>query len=235
MAEFVQEQTFRLIEDDNIRTVKLPVKRMIIAGWTARNVEAMEAHIQELEALGVKRPERTPTFYRVSASLLANTPKIEVCGLASSGEVEFFITRIDGEYWIGAGSDHTDREAETHGVALSKQMCGKPIGSELWRLSDISDHWDELQLRSYAINDGVKTLYQDGHVTAMRPVEELLSMFQAEDDLNGIEEGDYMMCGTLPAIDGVRGAEKFAFELTDPILNRCIVHEYEIIPLPVAG
>ena len=32
-------------------------KNLVIAGWTGRNVEALEAHIRELEALGVKRPK----------------------------------------------------------------------------------------------------------------------------------------------------------------------------------
>ena len=48
------------------------VKNLVIAGWTGRNVAALEAHIKELEALGVKRPKSVPIFYRVAAQLLTN-------------------------------------------------------------------------------------------------------------------------------------------------------------------
>ena len=34
----------------------------VIAGWTARDVSAMEKHINELEELGVARPASTPIY-----------------------------------------------------------------------------------------------------------------------------------------------------------------------------
>ena len=42
------------------------IKSLVIAGWTGRNVAALEAHIKELEAIGVKRPKTVPIFYRVA-------------------------------------------------------------------------------------------------------------------------------------------------------------------------
>ena len=104
------------------------------AGWTGRNVEALEKHILELEALGVKRPKSTPIFYRVSADLLTTRPSIEVLGTASTGEVEFVLFSLADGLWVGLGSDHTDRKAETIGVSLSKQMCAKPIAATAWLL-----------------------------------------------------------------------------------------------------
>ncbi len=235
MNEAFQNLSFTLVEGNRTKDVVLPVRRMIIAGWTGRHADAMEAHIKELEKLGVTRPERTPMFYRVAASLLTNAEAIEVSGSASSGEVEFFVTRIDGDFWVGVASDHTDRKAEVYGVALSKQMCGKPVGKKLWRLNDVKDHWDQLQLRSYAINNKDKRLYQEGTVAAMLPIEQLLEMFRSEDDQGGIGSGDFMMCGTLPAIGGVRGADTFLVEMIDPVLDRRMAHEYGIKVLPVAG
>ena len=41
-----------------------------------------------------------------------------------------------------------------------------------------------------------------------------------------------MMCGTLPAIGGVRPAARFDFELSDPVLERQITAGYDIIELP---
>src|SRR5437763_1249776 len=54
------------------------VKSLVVAGWTGRNVAALEAHIKELEAIGVKRPKTVPIFYRVAHSLLTSGDTIEV-------------------------------------------------------------------------------------------------------------------------------------------------------------
>jgi Protein of unknown function (DUF2848) len=71
------------------QTINLPrVKELVIAGWTGRDVAALEKHIRELEAIGVKRPKTTPIFYRVAASLLTNDDTIEALGDQSSGEAE---------------------------------------------------------------------------------------------------------------------------------------------------
>ena len=122
---------FSTISDGNTVRKTCTIERAIIAGWTGRNKEAMEEHISELEELGVKRPAKTPMFYRVSRDRLTITDRIEVLGGASSGEAEFFLLNLEGEIWVGAGSDHTDREAEAVGVTLSKQMCEKVLAPEL--------------------------------------------------------------------------------------------------------
>ena len=125
------------------------VRHLVIAGWTGRDVNAVEAHIRELEAIGVKRPKNTPIFYRVAASLLTTDATIEVIGDRSSGEVECVVYSFDDGIWVGLGSDHTDRATEAFSVSISKQMCAKPVGTRLWRLEDVIAHWDALILRSY--------------------------------------------------------------------------------------
>ncbi|MFZ3309174.1 MAG: DUF2848 family protein, partial [Xanthobacteraceae bacterium] len=65
------------------------VDRLVIAGWTGRDKVALEKHIAELEAIGVKRPATVPIFYRASAARLTTDDSIEVLGNASSGEAEF--------------------------------------------------------------------------------------------------------------------------------------------------
>jgi hypothetical protein len=63
------------------------VRELVIAGWTGRDVAALEKHIRELEAIGVKRPKTTPIFYRVAASLLISDNTIEVLGGQRRGRV----------------------------------------------------------------------------------------------------------------------------------------------------
>jgi hypothetical protein len=109
------------------RRTEVAIDDAIIAGWTGRDPTAVEKHVRELEALGVKRPASTPIFYRVGAARLTTGTEIEAVGTKSGGEVEFVLLQHDGRLWVGAGSDHTDREVEAYGVTVSKQMCDKPL------------------------------------------------------------------------------------------------------------
>ena len=130
------------------------VHDLVIAGWTGSDVAALEKHIRELEAIGVKRPKTTPIFYRVAASLLTSAERIEVLGDQSSGEAECVVYSLGEGLFVGVGSDHTDRKAEAIGVSLSKQMCAKPVSSRLWPYDEVSGHWDRLILRSFATIGG---------------------------------------------------------------------------------
>lgn len=217
------------------RTRAIPVDRAIIAGWTGRDRAAMEAHIAELEELGVKRPARTPMFYRVSASRFTTAGRIQVIGGTSSGEAEFVLLNVEGTLWVGVGSDHTDREAEAIGVTLSKQMCDKPVSAEVWPLDEVYPHWDRLTLRAHATIDGQRVLYQEGPVAAMLDPRDLIDRFNAENPDAGHKAGDVIMGGTLPALGGVRPARRFDVDLVDPVLGRCLSCGYDIEELPVLG
>jgi hypothetical protein len=217
---------FVIHEGGASREEKVAISTAVIAGWTGRDQAAVEKHIKELEELGVARPASTPIFYRVAASRLTQAPAIEASGGASSGEVEFVLVRHSGKLYVGVGSDHTDREVETYGVTVSKQMCDKPVAGSLWAYEEIADHWDQLTLRSWAADDA---LYQDGTVAAMRSPEDLIGRW------GELAEGTLMFCGTLAAIGGIRPSSRFAFELADPVLGRSIRHGYDIVELPVLG
>jgi len=209
------------------------VRQLIIAGWTGRDRAAQEKHIAELELLGVRRPPTTPVYYRASAARVTTSDSIEATGNDSSGEVEFIMLQTGGALWIGVGSDHTDRKVETYNITVSKQMCDKPVARELWLFDDLSDHWDSLVLRSWAVDDGKRRLYQDGSVSSMLHPRDLIAGYVGES--GSLEEGTAMFGGTLPAIGGIRPAHRFDFELEDPVRKRRLAHGYEIRSLPVAG
>jgi uncharacterized protein DUF2848 len=210
------------------------ITEAVIAGWTGRDKAALEKHIAELEALGVKRPASTPIFYRVAASRLTTDEAIEASGGASSGEAEYVLLQHGGKLWVGTGSDHTDREVETYGVTVSKQMCDKPISPRLWSFDDLAGHWDRLVLRSHILEDGRRTLYQEGPVAAMLAPRELIERYR-EGAGRALADGTLMFCGTLAARGGIRPAERFEFELEDPVRGRAIRHGYRTVPLPVLG
>ena len=208
------------------------IKSLVIAGWTGRNVAALEAHIRELEAIGVKRPKTVPIFYRVACSLLTTAMFIEVMADKSSGEVEFVLFALDDGLWVGLGSDHTDRKAETVGVTLSKQLCAKPVGMTLWRYDEVKPHWDKLVLRSFVPDGGKRRLYQEGPVTNMRSPEELIKLYTGGDRL---KPGTAMFCGTFAVHGDISYSGTFEMELEDPVLGRKLTHGYKIVSLPDEG
>lgn len=221
--------TLRKIGKAGFRYEGVEIDTLVIAGWTGRNQEALEKHIRELEELGVARPKTTPIFYRVGASLLTTAEEIQVSGESSSGEAETVVFQLADGLWLGLGSDHTDRKAETVGVTLSKQLCPKPVAPDAWRFDDIRPHWEKLVLRSWAWSGGDRRLYQEGAVANMRTPEDLMQRY------GGLRPGSAMFCGTLAVQGGIRPAEAFELELEDPVLSRSIRHKYRIATLPVEG
>jgi biotin operon repressor len=211
---------------------EVTVSQAIIAGWTGRDPAAVQKHIKELEELGVKAPATTPIFYRVSASRLTTAEEIEATGTASSGEVEYVLLQSAGKMWVGVGSDHTDREVETYGVTVSKQMCDKPIAMTFWPFETCAPHWDKLMLRSYIPGNGNRVLYQEGAVAGMIAPMDLIKRYTGG---NALAEGSLMFCGTFAAKGGIRSAPRFDYELEDPILGRKITGGYAINTLPVLG
>jgi Protein of unknown function (DUF2848) len=228
----VFDLTFTIDDKGASVLLTLPIDQAVIAGWTGRDPVARDKHIAELEAIGIARPASTPIYYRVAACRLTLADRIEVSGENSSGEVEFVLIGWRGRIFVGCGSDHTDRKVEAYSVTVSKQMCDKPIASELWELEDVIDHWDQMILRSYAMIDGVKVLYQEGTLNGMLPVKDLIARgFGAK----GFPDGCAMFGGTFAAKGGIRPASRFEFELEDPVLKRIIRHGYDVIALPVLG
>ena len=211
------------------------VRRLVIAGWTGRDAAATEAHIEELEAIGVPRPAAVPTFYRAAAALLtATAAAIQVLGTDSSGEVEPVLLAAGAELWIGVGSDHTDRAAERAGVSLAKQLCAKPVGGKFWLFSEVADHWDDVMLRSWAVAGGERRLYQEGPAAALLRPEELLERYRTQAPAPPSPE-TAMFCGTLPVIGALGHADRFEMCLDDPVLGRSIDAAYAVEVLPVVA
>lgn len=208
------------------------VNHCVIAGWTGRDKVALEKHIRELEELGVKRPASTPIFYRVSAQRLTTADAIEVLGQSSSGEVEYVLLQHGGKLWVGIGSDHTDREVETYGITVSKQICEKPLAPVFWPVDEVAPHWDSLVLRSFIIENGEKKLYQEGKLSGMLSPDDLIRDYSSG---KGLSDGTMMFCGTFAAIGGIRPASRFDYEISDVTLGRTISHGYDSVSLPILG
>lgn len=203
----------------------ITLRQFVIAGWTGRDQHKLQEHIEELRLLGVTPPASTPCFYPGGRELPTTAPEIDCLGAESSGEAEFAIlVDEDGGWWVGVGSDHTDRKVEAYSVAVSKQVCPKPVAPVLWRFDDVAGHWDQLELRSWVQEGTGWTLYQEGSVAAMRDPRDLAEAYRALG--RNLGPGTLMLGGTLAAIGGIRPRAGFRMELRDPVLGRAITHSY---------
>jgi len=210
----VFDLTFTVIDTRSAATpLTLAIDQAVLAGWTGRDPLARDKHIAELEAIGIARPATTPIYYRVSARRLT-------------------LAGWQGRTFVGLGSDHTDRKVESYSVTVSKQMCDKPMASVLWELEDVIGHWDRMVLRSFAVTAGKRELYQEGTLDAMLSVEELIKRgFEG----GRLPDGCVMFGGTFAVKGGIRPADRFEYELEDPVLKRSIRHAYDVITMPIRG
>ena len=208
------------------------IDELVIAGWTARDVAALNHHIEELKAIGVPPPSRVPLYYRLAACLLTQAETIQVLGNETSGEVEPVLLGTPDRLWVTVGADHTDRKMETYGVAAAKQLCPKVLARTAWRFEEVEPHWDRLVLKSFVHEGGGKVLYQDGTLATLRPPRELIAGWRGNARL---PPRVAMFCGTVPAIGGVRSSRRFEMELHDPVLGRTLAHAYDIQALPVVA
>lgn len=228
-----RETLLKFDVDPTGETLFVDVQTLIIAGWAGREQSEIDAHIKELEEIGVSPPSTTPLFYRVAADLLTSKRKLQFVGPDTSGEVEVVLIGTEQGTIVTVGSDHTDRHAETLSVALSKQACVKPVSERCWWLSDVIKHWDQLRITSSITTDQGSVVYQSGNLDSLLPPRDLLEKFGAQQP--ELPSGFAMYCGTLPVIDGVRPADVFSFKLEDPILKRSLEHSYQIDVLPVVS
>jgi hypothetical protein len=224
--------TFDRLWQDKRDRVAVQIDTLIVAGWAGRDAHAIEHHIEELAAIGVPRPSTVPLFYRIGTGQLSQTTHLQVLGPDTSGEVEPVVLSLADGLWVAVGSDHTDRKAESAGVALSKQLCSKVVGTGLWRYEEVAPHWDSLILRAWATIDGKRTLYQEGAVSGLRSPADLMQRYS---NTATLPPGSLMFGGTIGAIGGIRPGTRFEMELEDPIMKRKLGHAYDIEALPVVA
>ncbi len=197
-------------------SVLLSVRRLVIAGFTGRDAEAVRHHVRELEEQGIPAPASVPAFYHVDASMLTTAPAIRANAENASGEAEavlIFPTNSVDDALVAVGSDLTDRVLERESIARAKQLP-KPIGTEVWRLRDVRERWDELQLVSWTSPER-RECYQQGTVAALLRPEAVIAAMPPEARAN--LAGLVLFLGTIPLCKAQFSfSSYFACELIDP-------------------
>ncbi|HZD65472.1 MAG TPA: DUF2848 family protein [Acidimicrobiales bacterium] len=188
----------RLQVADDHQGLAMAPGRLVVAGYTGRDQAAVDAHIDELAAIGVPPPPSVPAFYELDPALVTTEEAVEVRGAATSGEVEPVLVRHRGRWFLGVGSDHTDRDLERQDIVAAKAACPKPLAPAVLALPGGLDalDWDAVEV--WAQVDGED--YQRGTLAALRRPLELLARLTEHAGEDGADLVVY--AGTLPLLGG---------------------------------
>lgn len=215
---------YNVVTKQGIIEETIALDKLIVVGFAGKDVKKTMEHIQELEAEGIRCPKSVPVVYQCSKGLLTSDDTIEVIADKTSGEVEYIILVRDGKYYIGVGSDHTDRKLEAVSIHKSKQVCLKPYAKDFWAYDEIKDHFDEIKLVSSQVVDGKEVQYQSGVTSDLLSLECIIAKIEKEMNTNNC----LIYTGTVPLKDGFKFGDKFSCKMIDEKLNREISLTYNI-------
>lgn len=219
--------TLQTLKD--IKVIEVKFDNLFVIGYAGRNIRKTISHIKELEKqLGVPAPNKIPTIFQCSNTLLTQEENIHFIGDNTCGEVEYVIVLLDGNIYIGIGSDHTDRKLESISVLKAKQICPKPIGNILWDYKEIKDHWDDIKLVSYQEINGKEVMYQNGTLADILTVEKILGELEAR---VGDIKNSVIYSGTVPLEGDFLFGERFRCEMIDEKYKRKITSNYNVIKI----
>jgi hypothetical protein len=221
---------FSIEGDRGSATREIDLDAVLIAGYTGRDRAAVMHHIEELAAIGVPPPETVPAYWLLPPWLATNAGSTSTTGAGTSGEAELCLLVDGDDVFVTVASDHTDRQAESVDIGLSKAICQKPVASQAWPIGDIGDRWGELVLRSWIVEDGREVVYQDGPCSSLVSPPELLAGIPFERPRRFM-----MLTGTVPVLGGIRPSTRFRGELHDPGRNRSIGFQYDVRSLQPTG
>lgn len=212
------------------RGIDFVPRHMINAGYTGRDQTAVQAHINELKAEGIPAPDKTPVYYTKFIDRITQSGMLEVLDESDhSGEAEFVLLFDKDEIYVGVGSDHTDRKLESVDIPKAKQIYPNTISKELWLLKDVSDHWDEIIIRSWVKVNDEKKLLQEAPLTAMLGATDLIErtkrLLVNLDDTEGL----IVYSGTVAALFKADYSPYFEAELDDQVLKRKLSNSYELV------
>ena len=205
--------------DERGQSVSVTPEAFIIAGYTGRNREMVQKHIDELAHEGIAPPPEVPMWYEMPLSILTTASAIDVPTAETCGECEPVLIGVNGELYLGIGSDHTARDLEREDIATSKRACPKPIGTTIARIGELDATYDAMTIESTIDGEA----YQSGSVANIMPLSALLAGFRERKSVKNF----IMFCGTVPLLThGFRFGARFEARISGGPLTQPLTLAY---------
>lgn len=216
------------------RTV--PVARIANLGMAGREdppADVLESQRRRMAEAGVERQREGPSIVPKPAHLITTAETIQVNSANTAGEAEFVLFPTGDATYVGVGNDHKDRDLEAAAMHKANSTCPSVVGDRVWRLDEVLEHWDELELRSWVEVDGRLEGHQRAPMTAFMPPREILE--RVDRRTTAPIEGTAIWSGTVgvgeAAVDpfpAVVAGPFYLVQLYDPVLDRRLTAGYEV-------
>jgi len=199
------------------------VSRVYNLGFTIRDTEKMQAHLDEVVGVHVDWPDRPPVIFPISPWATIVSDDVPIQYKTTSGEIEIVMIVDDGQLYVTCGSDHTDRELEKTDIPWSKQVAPNIVASTVWPWTDVKDHWEQVQMESYV--DG--KLYQKAGVAEFWSPEEMVDSVKGR--IPELPGARVFFSGTVVSVDELMDfGLQWTLKMIDPVAGRTIQHDYKV-------
>jgi hypothetical protein len=212
------------------KALNVEVTTLFNFGYAGRSQASVIAHVEELVKLGLPAPSTVPSVFPLPPLGVTTAGEITVAGGDSYGEVEYALLLSKEFGWLVAvASDHSDFAVEKISTPRSKAICPDVLSPDCWRLIDVEEHWDSLELtctRSGALSSEI---VQAGELINLLPPRELIAILESRLGTT-VSPGTVLLSGTL-AGEPAPGGSSWQVRLHDPHLARTLVHDYAVTAL----
>lgn len=208
---------------------ELVVSRVYNLGFTIRDKEKMQRHLDEVVGVHVPWPDKPPIIFPISAWATLTDTDVPVQYARTSGEVEIVIVADGDDVLVGVGSDHTDRQLEATDIPWGKQVTPNVLAPTMWRWSDVADHWDDVEMSSHVAHEpgGDRVLYQTASVSEFwTPMEMLDGVDGRIAPVDGVK---VFFSGTVVSVDEkLNFGREWTLRMHDPVTGKSIEHTYTV-------
>ena len=198
------------------RRVSVDVSGVYNFGYAGRDQDSVREHVRELQKRGVPAPRVVPTLYPLPIDGATTESTITVFGDQTYGEVEYALLNSPAGWLVTVASDHTDALVETASVSRAKRACLDVLAGRAWRLADVADRFDELELLSECVagTDVEASIVQQGRCGTLLEPATLLEIL-GERLRQAPPEGTVILSGTIGG-EPPCGVERWSMRLRDP-------------------
>jgi hypothetical protein len=215
-----------MVGPDGAQPRDLEVSRVYNLGFTIRDREKMQRHLDEVTGVHIDWPARPPAIFPISAWATITSSDVPVQYDRTSGEIEIVTIDAGDGLLVGVGSDHTDRKLEQTDIPWSKQVAPNVLAPTVWRWEDVAGHWDRVQLESYV----------DGELYQRAGVAEFWTPRQMVDSVVGriadVPGAKVFFSGTVVSVkEQLDFGRAWSLRMIDPVTGRTIRHDYTVTVL----
>jgi hypothetical protein len=212
--------------------VSVPISGVYNFGYAGRDQDSVRAHVRDLQGRGVPAPAIVPALYPLGAGGATTETRISVFGDQTFGEVEFALINSSAGWLVTVASDHTDALVETVSVSRAKRTCPDVVADRAWRLADVADRFDELELVSECASAAGRPTVQVqrgfcGALLSPATLQELWTERLGRTP----PEGTLILSGTIGG-EPPLGMERWQMRLHDPSRSADLRLAYQVASLP---